>query len=74
MRNVYTGRAVAKIEGILENVTETVGDRSHSFAILRVQQCEDNIPDIRHRAVFILQPADTETHRLIRIKLAAAIL
>ena len=66
MRNVYTGRAVAKIEGILENVTETVGDRSHSFAILRVQQCEDNIPGIRHRAVFILEPVDTETHRLLR--------
>ena len=47
MRTVYTGRAVAKIEG-------TVGDKSHSFASLRVQQCEDKIPDIRHRAVFIL--------------------
>ena len=31
MRNVYTGRAVAKMEGVLENVAETVGDRK--FAI-----------------------------------------
>ena len=52
-QKVFTGSAVAKIEGSVENVHEVEGGNPHSFAIVNVDTCREKIADIRHRAAFI---------------------
>ena len=58
---------MATLEGDVENIREVPNGNCHSFAILKIKQCKERIPDVRHRAVFILSPQILAQMRIYRI-------
>ena len=52
-QKVFTGSAVAKIEGSVENVHEVEGGNHHSFAIINVDTCREKSRHSASRSVYV---------------------